>query len=344
MSHNLSTFVGADGARRHCFFSLRENPWHQQGQIIQQPVGSPEAIRLAGLDWQVGLQGLYTDAMHPVEHFRAAVRSDTNATLGIVKDQFQIVQNTALFAWFDSLASEGVVYETAGALGAGETVWILARMPGEIRIGHDLTQTFMLVINGHGGNRMLTVAPTGVRVVCQNTLRLAERRIGRGRSRLEKGYRIRHSSGVKAALEDVAAAYGKTRASIATTQQAYEFLAKVPLTEALTTTVLRQTFRREDPAGVKVASTEADRAAAIRQAREERIRTILASSTCTGDGVAGSAYALLNAVTEFIDHERGTRTRRGQITAAQRFSSAHFGSGSLLKSAAWESIMEATHP
>ena len=48
MAHNLSTFVDANGATRQCLMSLRENPWHQLGQIVEQPVGSPDAIKLAG--------------------------------------------------------------------------------------------------------------------------------------------------------------------------------------------------------------------------------------------------------------------------------------------------------
>ena len=337
MAHNLSTFVDANGATRQCLMSLRENPWHQLGQIVEQPVGSPDAITLAGLDWRVDLHGMYTDQMNPIERYRAAVRSDTKATLGVVKDQFHPVQNAELFAWFDSLSSQGIVYETAGALGAGETCWILARMPEEIRIGNDLTRTYMLVFNGHGGNRLLTVAPTGIRVVCQNTLRLAAAgiRSQRGKRQLEAGFRIRHTNGVHAALADVAAAYTKTRASIVATRDAYQHLARTPMTEAMITAVLERSFRRDT-----VAVSEADRAAAMRRAREERIRCILASPTCTGDGVNGTALALLHSLSEYVDHFRQTRTKEGQATCTQRFASAHWGSGASIKEAAWDAIIE----
>jgi phage/plasmid-like protein (TIGR03299 family) len=341
MSHNLSTFTDERGNTKHCMLSLRESPWHQLGQRIEQPVGSSEAIKLAGLDWSVSMQGIYTTDMLAVPEHRAVVRSDTNAVLGIVKDSYQPVQNRELFAWFDSLSGTApIVYETAGALGKGETVWILAKMPDEIRVGHDLTQCFMLLYSGHAANRLLTIAPTGVRVVCANTLRLAvaDIRANRRKRRLEAGYRIRHTAGVRRALDDVAAAYAKTKASIDATRDAYNFLARVPMTEAMVATVLEQAFKRD-----QLAPSEADRAAAMRKARDERVRAILASPTCTGVGVNGTAFALLNAVTEYVDHVRGTRTREGQSTGTQRFASAHFGSGALVKEAAWDAVLEASN-
>jgi phage/plasmid-like protein (TIGR03299 family) len=342
MAHNLSTFTDASGVQRHCLLSLRENPWHKLGQVIEQPVGSSKAITIAGLDWDVEKRGLYTDGLQPVPEHRAAIRTDTKAVLGIVKESYQPVQNRQLFAWMDSLAGAApIVYETAGALGLGETVWILARMPDEIRIGKDLTQTYLLLYSGHAANKNIVCAPTGVRVICQNTLRLAAARILNSRSKrpLEAGFRIRHTSGVQRALDDVAAAYGRTKASIDATRQAYEHLSRIPITESMISTVLEQSFKR-DP----LAPSEADRAAAMRKAREERIRAILASPTCTGESVSGTAFALLNSITEYVDFARPTRTRDGQTTGTQRFASAHWGSGAVIKEAAWEAIMEVTHP
>jgi len=342
MAHNLSTYTDENGSTRHCMLSLRESPWHQLGQRIETPVGSSEAIKLAGLDWTVEKRGLYTDGLQPVPDHRAVIRTDTNAVLGIVKESYQQVQNHQLFAWMDSLAGAApIVYETAGALGLGETIWILARMPDEIRIGKDLTQTYMLLYSGHAGNKNIVCAPTGVRVVCQNTLRLATARIAGSRSKspLEAGFRIRHTAGVRRALEDVAAAYTKTKASIDVTRHAYEHLARAPITEKMIATVLDQSFKRD--AG---APSEADRAAGMRKAREDRVRMILASPTCTGEGVNGSAFALLNALTEYVDFARPTRTRDGQASGTQRFASAHWGSGAAIKEAAWEAIMAATCP
>jgi phage/plasmid-like protein (TIGR03299 family) len=66
------------------------------------------------------------------------------------------------------------VYHTGGYLGNGEVVWLLARLPGEIRIrGNDVVEPYMLFTNSHDGSIAIDFRLTTIRVVCQNTLNLA---------------------------------------------------------------------------------------------------------------------------------------------------------------------------
>ena len=83
---------------------------------------------------------------------------------------------------------------------------------------------------------------------------------------------------------------------------------------------------------------ESDRAASIRRKREDSIRSILAGETCMQRDTAGTAWALFNGITEWVDHERGTRG--GESADAQRFASSVWGSGAALKQRAWETMLD----
>ena len=83
---------------------------------------------------------------------------------------------------------------------------------------------------------------------------------------------------------------------------------------------------------------ESDRAATIRRNREDRIKSILASETCMQRGTAGTTWALFNGITEWVDHERGTRG--GESAEAKRFESATWGSGAALKQKAWDVMLD----
>lgn len=151
-------------------FSTRVKPWHGLGKIVQDAPTSEEAIRLAGLDWEVAQEEMFTANGVKVPDAYANVRTSDNSVLGVVGNRYEIVQNSEAFSFTDALLGEGVRYETAGSLKDGKVIWLLAKLPEEYKILGDPVETYLTFTNSFDGSGAIKVAVSGVRVVCANTL------------------------------------------------------------------------------------------------------------------------------------------------------------------------------
>ena len=154
-------------------YSTREKPWHGLGVVVKEAPTSEEALRLAGLDWNVVQEPIYTPFREKIEGFKANVRDTDRKVLGVVSDRYKVVQNVEAFSFTDELLGHGVRYETAGSLSGGRRVWLLARLPREYIIAGERISPYLVFSNTHDGSGSVKVAVTPVRVVCNTTLNLA---------------------------------------------------------------------------------------------------------------------------------------------------------------------------
>lgn len=157
-------------------FYVRQVPWHGLGTRVEEALTSDEALRIAGLNWEVDQTPVYTQEGLLIPGYKANRRSTDNAILGIVSDRYKIVQNTEAFEFTDAIVGEtedGVVkYETAGSLCGGKRIWLLAKMPTKNIVGDDV-EPYMFFSNSHDGSGAIKIGMTPIRVVCQNTLNMA---------------------------------------------------------------------------------------------------------------------------------------------------------------------------
>ena len=154
-------------------FYVRETPWHGLGTRVLTAPTSKEALGLAGLDWQVVQEPIYTETEELIEGYKANVRDSDRKVLGVVTDRYKVIQNEEAFAFTDELLGEGVRYETAGSHQGGKKVWLLAHMPHEYIISGERISPYLVFSNTHDGSGAIKVALTPIRVVCNNTLNLA---------------------------------------------------------------------------------------------------------------------------------------------------------------------------
>lgn len=203
MAHNIN-FNEQTG--QHSFFSVKEKAWHELGQIVEDYPTSAEALKFAGLDYEVIKEDIYTtsynsdgqamDFTKRIKTHFANIRRDNGDVLGVVGKDYEIVQNKDAFSFFDSIVGgDGIQYETAGALGKGERIFITAKLPGYIKVGkEDLIEKYLFLTTSHDGFGSITAAFTPIRVVCQNTLNAAMRNH-------TNSIKIRHTANAKERLE-----------------------------------------------------------------------------------------------------------------------------------------------
>lgn len=205
MSHELNFLNG-----RASMFSVREIPWHGLGTIVSNQLTSKEAIEAAQLNFKVEKGKAYlryaeTDLTPKsgkgieVPNTFFTYRTDTGDPLSYdgkaLTSQYQIIQNSDAFDFLDTIVGSNLaMYETAGALRKGETVFITCKLPEEVFVSkQDRIDQYFLVMLSHDGTSSVMLKFTPIRVVCNNTLQAALQ--GKGI------VRIRHSSSYREKLE-----------------------------------------------------------------------------------------------------------------------------------------------
>ena len=151
---------------------VREKPWHGLGTLVSEAPNSEDALRFAGLDWNVRQENIYNARGGTIPGFKANVRDSDDSILGVVGDRYRVVQNIDAFKFTDGLIGGNVRYETAGSLRNGKQIWLLAKMP-EQKIAGDEVEPYLCFTNAHDGSSGVRVCMTPVRVVCNNTLNVA---------------------------------------------------------------------------------------------------------------------------------------------------------------------------
>jgi phage/plasmid-like protein (TIGR03299 family) len=239
MAHNLNY---NEQTEKHSFFSVKEKAWHNLGQIITDYPTSAEAIIHAGLNYTVEKRPLFTydtenhtgdpetDILIPeieVPDFYATIRNDTEQVLGVVGKDYEVVQNVNAFEFFDSIVGgkDGILYETAGALGKGERIFITAKLPDYIRVGRDdLIEQYLFLTTSHDGYGSITAAFTPVRIVCANTLNAAMRNHS-------NGIKIRHTASANERLKQAHQLLGITNQLADELEEVFNHWSKIRITD-----------------------------------------------------------------------------------------------------------------
>lgn len=322
MAHELWIETASDTAS---MFYIDEPPWHGLGKRLDNPATSAEAIKAANLDWTVSKQPLFVQQglVHvPVQDRYAVMRppqgnEKSDVVLGVVGKGYRPLQNSEAFAFFDQIVGKNAaIYHTAGALGQGERVWMLAKLPGAIQVvGDDITDKYLLLANSHDGSSAVQIKFTPIRVVCNNTLTIA---LAQGST-----IRIPHTKDVRIMLKRAEQTLGIVNRRYNDISKVFKAMAALKLNSERVQKYMSLVFPiprdHEDEYVIKRAlSNRALAGMLFDQGVGNRMR-----------GVEGSLWAAFNGVTELIDH------RQTKQTDDKRLDSIWFGDGYLAKARAF---------
>jgi phage/plasmid-like protein (TIGR03299 family) len=314
MAHELT--ITNTGTAEMAF--VGETPWHGLGQILL-PGASIEEWRLAaGMDWEIKRTNVqYTNGeLHNWNDNHVLYRSDSNKPLAIVSPKYKEVQPMQVLEFFrDMVEKNGFSLETAGTMKGGRRFWALANtgLGGEVVHGDNINSYLLLVTSCDGG--LATTAQfTSVRVVCNNTLQMS----------------LGESAGTRVSVRHSTAFNPnsfKAELGLNATEVYSDFMdrmkgyANTSLTGSQAEEIIEAMFAKK---GVTIP---------IRTTKGFKSVMQLFNGVGKGsqiDGVAGTAWGLVNAVTEYSDFHVRAKNQE------YRLDSAWFGAGRSLK----ENILE----
>lgn len=309
-------------------FSVKETPWHGLGEVVQQAPNAEEAINLAGLNWRVKEEPVFRvtgpQSVQEVKTHKLLIREDNEAQLGMVGKRYHVLQNEKAFEFFNPFVESGdASFETAGALREGKTVWILASLnkaPIDVG-GGDIVQKFLLLSNSHDGTMAVRTGFTPIRVVCANTLAMAE---GHRNTQL---LRVSHYSNLSERMEEVQGVINAADASFEATAEQYRRMSKYRMTGKDLEKFVKIVF----PAS---HIEDEDRRKMFEKTNLETITRLF--ETGRGSDLKahkGTMWGAYNAVTEYLSYEKGN-------TQAGRLNQLWFGDGQTINIKAFTKAME----
>ena len=293
-------------------------PWHGLGTQFEEEFTSAQAIEAAGLDYLVTKEPVFRKLGDEVimvpDHF-VTVNQENQEVLGMVGRIYEVLQNRQAFDFFDIVMAEtGARFSSAAALGKGELMWLMAKLPDSFRpLLGDRVDKFCLLSTGHTGR---TGSQTQVRfgadrVICRNTLMAAMRGVKETisiRHTESNGERLKQAAMIVKEMNDHFTRLGETFDQMASLKiddewiETYETLLFGPVPTDQTHTVTKN----------------------IRERNVSAFETRLSTGMGTDiTGVKGTVWGAYNAAIEWADYEFPQRGENPDRTRSILFGKAN---------------------
>lgn len=316
----------------HSMAYVNETPWHGLGNKLAPRQPLEVWAEQAGMNWTIqeaevrfvsAGTGAPLGSIHAFPDQKVLYRSDTQAPLSVVSRRFQVVQPHEVLEFYRDLTEVGgFELETAGVLKEGKKLWALARTGQNATLkGRDKINGYLLLATACDGTLATTAQFTSVRVVCNNTLAVA---LGDSSGAIKVPHRSQFDP--QAVKRQLGIAISSWDGFMARMKALSECKVKGDTAESFLRRVLTYT----------VAVTPDGNGRAV---NDRALRAVYDLYLGRGKGAelasaAGTAWGLVNSVTEYVDHHRRARS------ADHRLDAAWFGQGASIKQKAWEEALK----
>lgn len=305
-------------------------PWHGLGSALSPNQPLEIWQREAGMNWQIQDSPVHFKAdaighlgsIHSFPEQKVLYRSDTKAPLSVVSHRYQVVQPREVLEFYRDLTEvSGYELETAGVLKGGRKFWALARTGQAMALkGNDQVSGYLLLATSCDGTLATTATPTTVRVVCNNTLSIS---LSGATHAIKVPHRTRFDpQTVKKQLGVAVSQWDEFMYRMRTLSE-----RKVQSKEALG---FFMNVLCDINAHAPIPKVLPNKRAM------ENVQSLYEGKGRGADLVSarGTAWGLLNAVTQYVDHERRARS------SEYRMDSAWFGQGAVIKQKALDAALQ----
>ena len=306
-------------------------PWHGLGVKLPANATYDQISSLAGFYNAEERQLVVEGCNAAVPDRKAIVRGDDGRYLATVGVGYRIVQFSEVAKTLVEAAGEvGGFFHTAGTLGpVGARGWLLGELPGVITVKGDPSpiRKYLLGCTGHDGLSAITLKNVATRVVCQNTLGLA---LG---ERGGASFKIHHTTNAGTRLAQAAYALEKLVRSYETFGELANLMATTPFTD--------KQMKATIDVVLPVPKDDLDHLRIDRD--REKVRSLFETAVGLEPAIKGTSWAAINAWSEFLDHVRLPKAKRGHDMRDQRLESIWLGSAAKMKELAFNAVLTETN-
>lgn len=284
MAHELDLSTGKPAI---AFVGDRKAIWHGLGQSLTRnsPIETWEVE--AGMNWKI-LESEVGFKSSEEESFsfpgkKVLYRSDNKMPLSIVSESYKLVQPKEVLEFFRDIVSDAGMYiDTAGCLFDGKRFWAMAKATKLILPSGDAFDGNILLTTSCDGSVATTASFVSTRIICNNSLNVA---LGEdSTNKMKVSHRINFDS-------------NKLKSELGLIDSSWEIfknnlldLNKLKLSDNDVNSIVNSMIN-EDSDAMSDSEVRAS----------SKIMSLYSGKGIGSDLGYGSAYGVLNAITEYVD-------------------------------------------